>query len=142
MRQRDRAEVAEDLKQIYKSKNQIEAKEKAESFIQKWRSKYPKVAEKVKRRVENLTKFLKYPEAIKRYIYTNNMLERVIKEIRRRTKVIEVFWGEGSLEKVVYLVVRELEERYQSRALIGFKEAREELEVLRRQKYGKINRHN
>jgi transposase-like protein len=70
------------------------------------------------------------------------MLERLIKEIKRRIKVIEVFWDEGSLEKVVYLVVRELEERYQGKTLIGFKEAEEELEALRRQKYGKINRHN
>ena len=141
VRKKDRGEVMCDLKQIYRSKDEEEARAKAEQFIKKWAKIYPRVCEKLRRRLENLIKFLEYPQSIRRYIYTVNMLERLIKEIKRRTKVIEVFWEEGSLEKVLYLVLKDMGEVYKERALVGFEEAREEIESLRRQRYNN-ERHN
>ena len=35
-----------------------------------------------------LLTFLKYPKAIQRVIYTTNLIERTIKEVRKRVKVI------------------------------------------------------
>jgi len=52
-----------------------------------------------------------------------------------------VFWGEGSLEKVLYLVLNEMEEKYKGRVLVEFEEAGEEIEILRRQRYND-KRHN
>mgnify|MGYP000091241179 CR=1 FL=1 len=76
--------------------------------------------------LEELLVFLEYPEPIRSYIYTTNQLERLIKEVKRRAKVIEVFCEPGALRKVVYLVLRGLEERYPSRKLRGFEELVEE----------------
>ena len=36
---------------------------------------------------------MEYPEEIRPYVYTTNMLERLIKEVKRRDKVIEVRWS-------------------------------------------------
>ena len=48
--------------------------------------------------------------------------ERLAKEIKRRVKVIEVFLDEGSVERLLYLLLKELNERLNSRKLRGFKE--------------------
>ena len=46
----------------------------------------------------------------RRYLYTTNPLERLAKEVKRRTKVVEVFYGEGAVEKLLYLVLSQLDE--------------------------------
>ncbi len=56
--------------------------------------------------------YLKYPEEIRKTIYTINPLERFIKEVKRRTKVIEVFPDPEACSKVVYLVAQEMNEKY------------------------------
>jgi transposase-like protein len=58
----------------------------------------------------------------RKFIYTTNQLERLAKEIKRRIKVIEVFPDEGSVERLLYLLLKELNERLNSRKLRGFKE--------------------
>ena len=52
-----------------------------------------------------LLAFLRHPRPVRRYLYTTNQLERLAKEIKRRTKVVEVFCGEGAVEKLLYLVL-------------------------------------
>lgn len=48
--------------------------------------------------------------------------EKLAKEIKRRVKVVEVFLDEGSVEKLLYLVLKEMNERLNSKRLIGFNE--------------------
>jgi transposase-like protein len=48
--------------------------------------------------------------------------ERLAKEIKRRVKVIEVFLDEGSVERSLYLILKELNERLNLRRLSGFNE--------------------
>jgi transposase-like protein len=64
---------------------------------------------------------LRYPKEIRQFIYTTNQLERLAKEIKRRIKVIEVFPNEGSAGRLLYLILKELNERLNSRRLRGFK---------------------
>jgi transposase-like protein len=46
--------------------------------------------------------------------------EKLAKEIKRRVKVVEVFLDEGLVEKLLYLVLKEMNERLNSKRLIGF----------------------
>jgi transposase-like protein len=66
--------------------------------------------------------FLRYPKEIRQFIYTTNQLERLAKEIKRGIKVIEVFPDEGSAERLLYLILKEMNERLNSRRLRGFNE--------------------
>jgi len=69
-----------------------------------------------------LINLLRYPKEIRQFIYTTNQLERLAKEIKRRIKVIEVFPDEGSAERLLYFILKELNERLNSRRLRGFNE--------------------
>lgn len=65
-----------------------------------------------------------------------NEIERFIKEIKRRTKVIELFPRKMSIDKVLSLVVGEMNERYAGRRLKNYEALKEELEGLRKARYG------
>ena len=69
-----------------------------------------------------LLEFLNHPNAIRAYLYTTNQLERLIKELKRRTKVVEVFCGPQALEKLIYLVLVQENEKLLRRRLRGFVE--------------------
>jgi len=71
-----------------------------------------------------LLAFLRHPKPIRRYLYTTNQLERLAKEVKRRTKVVEVFCSEEAAEKLLYLVLSQLDEAWGARRLRGFAEIR------------------
>jgi putative transposase len=50
-----------------------------------------------------LTAYLRYPRELHPFIYTTNTLERFIKEVKRRTKVIEAFSQPEVAEKILLM---------------------------------------
>jgi len=76
-------------------------------------------------KADELLAFMEFPEEIRSMIYTTNSIERLFKEVKRRLKVMEVLQGEESAEKVLYVILRELNERLMSRKLKNFEAAME-----------------
>ena len=99
------------MKKIYQASTEEEALKAFEKFKEKWISKYPKVVKSWEQELYKLLTFLKYPESIQRVIYTTNLIERTIKEIRRMVKVIGALPSVDSVEKFVYLRVAVLNDR-------------------------------
>ncbi len=122
VRKRDREGMAQSLKSIYRAETVSEAEEGLVKLRDSWGRKYPKVVEKWEKKAQALLTFLKHPPQLRRYLYTTNQLERLCKEVKRRTKVVEVFVHEGSAEKLLYLVLSEISERLGERRLSGFAE--------------------
>ena len=114
--------LAEDLKKIYWAESLEEAVEVLRNLRERWRTVYPKIVKRWKTRVYALLAFPRHPKPIRRYLYTTNQLERLAKEVKRRTKVVEVFCGEGAVEKLLYLVLSQLDEAWGARRLRGFAE--------------------
>ena len=120
VRARDRAALAYDLKLIYKAENLRAAKEAFTLFKMAWGRKYPKVVESLEKDLNSLLSFMKAPPQVWDKLYTTNLLERAIKEIKRRTKTIESFPTPEALEKLVYLVICQLNETWGKKRLRGF----------------------
>jgi len=68
-------------------------------------------------------------------IYTTNLIERTIKEIRKRIKVIGALPSVGSVEKFVYLRVAMLNDKWFNRVVNGFLKAREEIQDIFLRRY-------
>ena len=83
---------------------------------------YPKIVERWETKAYALLAFLRHPKPIRRYLYTTNQLEGFAKEVKRRTKVVEVFCSEEAAEKLLYLVLSQLDEVWGTRRLRGFAE--------------------
>jgi transposase-like protein len=89
---------------------------------ERWGTVYPKIVERWKTKTYALLAFLHHPKPIRRYLYTTNQLERLAKEVKRRTTVVEVFCGEEAVANLLYLVLSHLDEAWEARRLRGFAE--------------------
>jgi transposase-like protein len=121
-RKKDREALAEDLKKIYWAETQEKAEEALQNLRERWGTVYPKIVERWETKAYALLAFLCHPKPIRRYLYTTNLLERLAKEVKRRTKVVEVFCDEGAVENLLYLVLSQLDEAWGGRRLRGFAE--------------------
>ena len=84
--------VARMLKAIHASEDKQAALEKAEGVIKKLRSqKLRQAAQIVQEGIEDTIAYYDFPDAHWRRIRTNNPLERILREVRRRTRVVGAF---------------------------------------------------
>ncbi len=90
------AEVAEDLKAIFKVRRQKTARALAEEFVELYGGRFPKAVSVFEAGVEDALTYLRYPGTHHARIRTTNMLERLFKEVKRRTRVVGVFPNETS----------------------------------------------
>ena len=116
VRKSDRQEILMNFKDIYSSKDKKEAERYILFFIQKWRH-YPKIVKMITDKIDLIINFLTLPEKIRIYVYTNNSIERLFKEIKRRLKSMEMFQSEASGEKILYLLLTRENDKYLSRKL-------------------------
>ena len=85
-------EIAAMLKAIHASEDIMAAREKAVRVIDKLRGlRLAKAAELAEAAVEETLTYYAFPEEHWRRIRTNNPLERLLREIRRRTRVVGAF---------------------------------------------------
>ena len=92
-------EFAKMLKAIHAQENKAAAKEKAKSVISRLREmKLNKAADKLENGLEETLTYMDFPSEHWLRIRTNNVIERVNREIKRRTRVIGTFPdGESAL---------------------------------------------
>src|SRR5262249_42120750 len=85
-------EIAAMLKAIHASEDIAAAREKAVRVIEKLRGlRLARAAELVEAAIEETLAYYAFPEEHWRRIRTNNPLERILREIRRRTRVVGAF---------------------------------------------------
>jgi len=84
--------VAKMLKAIYAQESKNAAREKAKSVVQELRDmKLPEAAKKVEDSIEETLTYADFPFEHWTRIRTNNVIERLNREIRRRTRVVGAF---------------------------------------------------
>ena len=137
IRNRDREAVSMEIKNMVHEATKDQFLEAFYRFKKNWEHAYPNVIKSFENDLDALTTYFLYPDRIRRYIYTTNLLERFIKEVKRRTKVIEVFPDDTSAEKILYLVATEMNDKYAERRLIGFQDAKDELYKMKEERYRK-----
>jgi transposase-like protein len=85
-------DVAAMLKAIHAQENKVAAREKARAVVQKLRDmKLKEAAKKVEDSIEETLTYMDFPYAHWLKIRTNNVIERLNREIRRRTRVVGTF---------------------------------------------------
>ena len=92
---------AEKLKQIWLQPDYESAKKYAAAFMDEYELKYPQAIKVLEDGLEDSMQFFTFPEIDSRKIASTNLLERLNKEIRRRTKVVGIF---PSMDAYVRLV--------------------------------------
>jgi putative transposase len=90
------SEVAEDLKAIFKLRRQKTARALAEEFAELYGKRFPKAISVFEAGIGAALTYLHYPGSHHAKLRTTNMLERLFKEVKRRTRVVGVFPNETS----------------------------------------------
>ena len=118
-----RAEVAADIRAIFNAPD----RKTAELMLSRAVSKYVKTAPKLSAWMEenipeSLTVF-SFPIQYRRSLRTTNGLERINREIRRRTRVVGIFPNEASCLRLISAMLMESSEEWEvGRKLLNMKE--------------------
>lgn len=127
IRNKDRKEVFGDLKAVYNAETEETAKKELERFLEKHEKKYSKLRGIFERAEPSLFQFYKFPAAIRKTIYTTNMIERSNKGLKHKSKIKEQFPNEDSLDRFVCCHYSDLNRAYADRAQRGFKQSSAEI---------------
>ena len=127
IRNKDRKDVLGDLKSVYRACSEDEARKALAEFLAKYGKRYSKLAGIFERAEESLYPFYKFPEAIRKSIYTTNMIERSNKGLKHKSKVKEQFPNEDALERFVCCYYCDLNRSYSERTQRGFCQASAEI---------------
>jgi putative transposase len=105
------SEVAEDLKAIFKVRRERTARALAEEFVELYGKRFPKAVSVFEAGLGDALTYLRYPGSHHAKLRTTNMLERLFKEVKRRTRVVGVFPNETSASTLATeIVLRSSEE--------------------------------
>ncbi|MEE4246132.1 MAG: IS256 family transposase [Kangiellaceae bacterium] len=91
-----------DLKPVYRATSKSAAETALDELETKWGGQYPIVIESWRRKWENLSVYFKYPDYVRKAIYTTNAIEAVHRQFRKLTKTKGAFPKENSLMKLLY----------------------------------------
>ena len=101
-----------DLKTIYQAPCEDDALYHLEEFGEKWGKKYPQIAKSWRDNWSELSVYFKYPENVRRLIYTTNAVEGFHRMLRKFTKTKTTFPSDEALKKSVYLSIMEIEKKW------------------------------
>ena len=90
------SEVADDLKAVFKVRRGKTARALAEEFVELYAKRFPKAISVFEAGIEDALTYLSFPGSHHAKLRTTNMLERLFKEVKRRTRVVGVFPNETS----------------------------------------------
>ena len=108
--------ASKNQKEFMRDLKRVVSKEAAEIELdrldEKWGAIYPIVIHSWRNKWENLSVYFKYPEDIRKVIYTTNTIESVHRQFRKVTKTKGAFPNENSLLKLLYLGIQNASKKW------------------------------
>ena len=104
-----------DLKQVYAAVDEPAAEEALDRFAERWDKKYPKISASWRPNWANLSTYFKFPEELRRLIYTTNAIEGFNRQLRKVTKSKAVFPTDDSLFKMLYMAMLDITKKWTGR---------------------------
>lgn len=104
-----------DLKAVYAAVDEPSALTALDTFSERWDQKYPKISQSWRENWANLSTYFKYPQEVRRLIYTTNTIEGFNRQLRKVTKSKSVFPTDDSLLKMLYLAMVDITKKWTGR---------------------------
>ncbi|HZW82754.1 MAG TPA: IS256 family transposase [Candidatus Deferrimicrobium sp.] len=109
---KDQKAFLKDLKAVYRAATKDLAEQRLDELDSAWGKKYPIVVKSWRVNWEELSSYFKYPEEIRRIIYTTNVIEGFHRQLRKVTKTKGAFTNETALVKLIYLAIKNIEKKW------------------------------
>lgn len=122
---RSQAEVAEAMKAVFAQRDEKSAKAKAADLVRQFQSRFGKAMEIFEAGIDDVLSHLHYPAPHRTRICSTNPLERLHREIRRRTRVVGVFPHRGACLRLIGMLLLETHEDWltDDKAYLSFDDA-------------------
>jgi putative transposase len=108
-----RSMIASAIRSIFEQPDERSAREQSGRVIESIRPRFPAVAELLTDAEPDLLAHFTFPDTHRRQIRSTNPLERLNKEIKRRTAVVGIFPNRASLIRLVGMVLAEQDDEWQ-----------------------------
>jgi len=96
--------VADDMRSIFYASSKQKALEFFGTFKQKWEKEIPSAVKSLENSVESCLTFFSFPQEEWISLRTTNIIERLNKEFKRRTKPMEIVAGENSCYRLLAFI--------------------------------------
>lgn len=110
---KDRIALINDIRAAFKLTDRSLALETARELAVRWKGKYARVARQLEEHFEECLAVMEFPTRHRRRLHSTNMLERLMREIKRRTRVVGIFPNEASCDRLVGAMLIEYHESWQ-----------------------------
>jgi putative transposase len=111
---RHKDNFAKQLKHIWLQPDEKQARSYAQSFIESYEEQFPEAIRCLEEGLEDSLQFYRFDQIDHRKISSTNTLERLNREIRRRSKVVGLFPNKASYIRLITTYLLEYEEEWQS----------------------------
>ena len=109
-----RKAVARDVRAIFDAPDEVEAKRLLSKAATTWRKPAPRLASWMEDNLPEGFTVFSLPPGHRRRLRTSNLLERLSREIKRRTRVATLFPNEPSLLRLATAVLAEVSEEWET----------------------------
>ena len=101
-----------DLRSVYQASTKEQAEQNLELVESKWAKKYPIAIQSWQRNWDRLSPYFAYPDAIRKVMYTTNIIEGFHRQIRKITKTKGAFTSDIALLKLIYMATMRMVEKW------------------------------
>ena len=116
-------QVAADIRAIFNAQDRAEAEALLKRAVQRYATTAPKLATWMEQALPEGLAVFALPEAHRRLLRTSNSVERINREVRRRTRVASIFPNEASCLRLVSALLMEISDDWQAgKAYLTFAE--------------------
>jgi putative transposase len=103
-------EVAQDLVAVFEPEARTECLRRGEELAAKWEGRYPAVAKMLREGLEDCLAVLDFPASHRRRLQSTNLLENLMKRLKKRSRVVGVFPSRSSCDRLLGAQLLEVHE--------------------------------
>ena len=109
-----RKKVANEIRDIFNAPNRFEAQRLLDLSIEKYKTSASKLSTWMETNIPEGFTVFSFPENQRKKLRSSNMIERLNREIKRRTRVATLFPNESSLLRLVSAILSETSEEWET----------------------------
>ena len=115
-----RAELMADLRSVFAGHDPAECLRRGEEVAVKWEKVSAGVAKLLREGLEDCLTVMSFPETHRKGLTSTNMLESLMKRLKKRTRVVGVFPNRGSCDRLIGAQLLEVHEQWLSEEGVKF----------------------
>jgi putative transposase len=105
-------ELMADLVIVFEPQQRLECLRRGEELAAKWETRYPRVAKMLREGLEDCLTVLDFPEHHRQRLRSTNMMENLMKRLKKRSRVVGVFPSRSSCDRLLGAQLIEVHEEW------------------------------